>query len=54
VLANLDAGRVKTACNQLGAFANQVRAQAGKHVTEEAAAQLLVSTGHARGSIGCR
>jgi hypothetical protein len=34
-------GQMNAVAGQLGAFINQVQAQSGKHITEEAAALLI-------------
>ena len=41
VQKSLEKGQLKTAVNQLQAFINQVEAQSGKHITEDAANVLI-------------
>lgn len=53
VLSRLDAGQTGAACGQLGAFINQVRAQAGKKLTESEAARLIQAAIEAKGLLGC-
>lgn len=55
-LAALDAARagaIGTACNQLGAFANEVNAQTGKAITSADAAALLGLAMRIRAVLGC-
>jgi hypothetical protein len=54
VLRSLDRSRPDTACNQLGAFINQVQAQAGRQLTAAEAATLIRSATDVRGALGCR
>ena len=54
ILKSLGNGNNATACNQLGAFINQVAAQAGKNLTAVEAASLTQSAAAARGALGCQ
>jgi hypothetical protein len=54
VLKSLDKGNSGAACNQLGAFLNQVRAQSGKSLTAEQAATLIELATAARAGLGCQ
>ncbi len=57
VLAALDdasAGNRLSACNRMGAFLNEVRAQTDKTLTEAQAAQLTAMAIQIRGVLGCR
>jgi hypothetical protein len=54
VLRSLDRSNTGAACNQLGAFSNQVEAQSGRQLTAAEAAALLRSATDARGALGCR
>jgi beta propeller repeat protein len=47
------AGAIGTACNQLGAFAAEVNAQAGKAITAQDAATLLAMVARIRVVLGC-
>jgi len=53
-LTELKGGRVTTACNQMGAFTNQVQAQAGKKLSAAQASQLLQAAARVKTVIGCR
>lgn len=53
VLESVDRDNITAACNQLGAFINQVMAQAGRALTVAEAATLIESAENARGAIGC-
>jgi hypothetical protein len=53
-LRSINGGNIGAACNQLGAFINQVQAQAGKSLTTTDAASLITSATDARGALGCR
>ena len=52
-LANLNAGNVSTACNQLGAYINQIQAQTGKKISAANAAALMQLVNAARAAMGC-
>ena len=54
VLSSLSRGNTGAACNQLGAFINQVQAQTGKQLTAVQANQLIHSATDARSALGCR
>ena len=45
--------KLKLECGPLGAFANEVRAQAGKDLTEAQAAALLARVAQLRSELGC-
>ena len=49
----LDAGRLAGACGGLGAFANEVRAQAGQTIDAAEAAELVGEVSAVRASLGC-
>lgn len=51
---NLAAGEVTAACNQLGAFSNQVRAQRGKSIAAGQADAWMASAAQIRSALGCR
>lgn len=53
-LAAIEEGNLDLACNQLGAFANEVSAQSGKKLTEEQAEELLEGADNVRAEIGCQ
>jgi N-acetylneuraminic acid mutarotase len=53
VLGRLDAGQTEAACGELGAFIQQVQAQAGKKLTEDEAAALIQAAMDAKAAIGC-
>lgn len=53
VLKSLNNGNTGAACNQLGAFINQVQAQAGKQLTQAKAAELTELASQARMAVGC-
>jgi len=53
ISASIGSGNTSTACNQLAAFANEVRAQTGKKLTEAEAASLLASVAALRAKVGC-
>ena len=50
---HLNHGSVGAACNQLGAFLNEVKAQTGKSLTNAQAATLTTGASNARLIIGC-
>jgi hypothetical protein len=52
-LAELDAGRTMVACQQLQAFVNEVRAQAGRSLTVEQANELIGDAQSIRSLLGC-
>jgi YVTN family beta-propeller protein len=52
-LSQLGRGNTTAACNQMGAFINQVRAQAGKQLTTAQAAELIQAATDIRGSLAC-
>lgn len=52
-LSQVNRGNTGTACNQLGAFINQVQAQAGKQLTSVQAIQLILSATQIRSVLGC-
>jgi uncharacterized delta-60 repeat protein len=52
-LAALDAGDTNKACNQLRAFVNEVKAQAGKKLTLAQAAKLVADAAAILSAIGC-
>ncbi len=47
------AGAVGTTCSQLGAFINEVNAQAGKSITAADAAALMTAVSRIRAVLGC-
>jgi CSLREA domain-containing protein len=49
----LTRGQTKTACNNLNAFENEVRAQSGKKIPEKAASGLAASADAVENVIGC-
>jgi len=51
---NVDAGRLQAACNSLGAFINEVGAQAGKKLDEDQADELVATATVIRQLLGCR
>jgi hypothetical protein len=53
-LRKVQGGDTATACNQLGAFLNQVHAQTGKKLTTAEAAALTQSATDARGALACK
>lgn len=53
VLKSLTNGNTGAACNQLGAFINQVEAQSGKKLTPAEAADLIQVAMAAKAAIGC-
>jgi hypothetical protein len=53
VLKSLLEGKKSAACGQLGAFINQVQAQAGKKLTHAEAARLIQIATAARTALGC-
>jgi hypothetical protein len=53
VLSSLNRGNTVAACNQLGAFLNQVRAQAGKSLTTSEANSLTITAFAAKAALGC-
>jgi hypothetical protein len=50
---NLEDGQVTAACNQIGAFMNQVQAQSGKSVPAAQAAAWLARAASIRSALGC-
>lgn len=52
-LADVRAGNTNAACGVLGAYANQVRALAGKKLSADEAAQLLAAVGRIETLLGC-
>jgi len=50
---SLGAGNQTAACNQLGAFINEVSAQSGKQLTADPADQLIGSAQEIRNALGC-
>jgi hypothetical protein len=52
-LADLEAGRTHAACNVLGAYASEVRAQAGKQLSVEEAAGLLETVRRVETLLSC-
>ncbi len=52
-LAALNAGDLATACGLLNDFLNEVRAQAGKKITDAQAAELITAANQIMGVIGC-
>jgi len=53
VLRALNNGQFGAACNQMGAFINQVQGQSGKSLTVAQAAQLILSATNAKAALGC-
>ncbi|HLJ74489.1 MAG TPA: hypothetical protein VKU62_07885, partial [Thermoanaerobaculia bacterium] len=53
-LASAGRGNNTAACNQLGAFVNEVHAQAGKNLTAKQADGLINGAKTARGILGCK
>ena len=49
----LEAGDVEGACNVLRGFLKQVRAQSGRRLTEEQAAELIAEAEEIRSALGC-
>ena len=49
----LEAGNIAGACDDLGAFINQVQAQAGKKLTTDQANQLVAAASEIRALLGC-
>jgi acyl-CoA reductase-like NAD-dependent aldehyde dehydrogenase len=49
----ISAGNEMAGCNQLGAFINEVQAQAGKKVTVEQANQLIAAANQIKAVLGC-
>lgn len=47
-------GDSPSACNRMGAFINEVKAQAGKTLTAGQATQLTSLAGHVRAALGCQ
>ncbi len=54
VLRSIRAGNIGAACNQVGSFINQVKAQTGKSLTTADATTLIGSAVDVRSSLGCR
>jgi probable HAF family extracellular repeat protein len=52
-LASLEGGDSQTACSQLGAFINEVRAQSGNKLTTEQADELIADATAIRALLGC-
>ena len=53
-LDDANAGNSPSACNRMGAFINEVNAQAGKALTVGQAAQLTSLAGQVRAALGCQ
>jgi hypothetical protein len=53
-LTNLNGGSITAACNQLGAFVNQVRAQTGKQLAPGQATTLIAQATRIMGGLACR
>ena len=53
-LDDANAGNTGSACNRLGAFLNEVSAQAGKVLTTAQAAQLTILASQVRSALNCR
>ena len=53
-LRSLNAGKMGSACNMLGAFVHQVNAQSGQALDVDGAGQFVVSAMHLQSSIGCQ
>jgi hypothetical protein len=53
LLAQLGAAKRGGACDNLRAFMNHVRAQSGKKIAADDAADLLADAGAVRASLGC-
>jgi hypothetical protein len=51
--AALAAGDTATACSLLGAFINETRAQSGKKLTAEQAAEMISRADQIRAVLGC-
>ena len=49
-----NAGATQSACNRMTAFLNQVRAQAGKAITQSQADQLAALAQQTRAALACR
>ena len=52
-LTSVNAGNITDACNQLGAFINEVRAQSGKALTVAQANQLIAAANQIKAVLGC-
>lgn len=52
-LSKLDAGNTSTACNQIAAFINQVKAQSGKKITVQQAAEWIAAAQRIQSALGC-
>jgi len=52
-LSQLDRGNTTAACNQMGAFINQVQAQASKQLTTAQATQLIQAATEIRMALDC-
>ncbi len=52
-LSSLNSGNTGAACNQIGAFINQVRAQSGKELSVAVADELIASANRVKATIGC-
>ena len=50
---NVDAGQLKAACHSLGAFINEVHAQAGKKLDDDQAGELVTTATVIRELLGC-
>jgi WD40 repeat protein len=53
-LAAIDASDTATACDSLGAFINECRAQSGKKLTADQASQLINSATQIKTALGCQ
>ncbi len=53
VLQSIALGDTVTACNQLGAFINEVHAQSGKKISAADAAALIATASQIRATLGC-
>lgn len=53
VLNSISSGNTGAACNQLGAFINQVQAQSGKKLTTAEATALIGFAASAKTALGC-
>jgi len=48
------AGNTTAACNQIGAYMNQVGAQSGRQISAEDAAAMLARAATVRNALGCK
>ena len=53
-LAAAQGGNLAAACNQMDAFINEVRAQAGRSLTVTQAGQLIAAATNIRSVLGCQ